>query len=79
MRALAFISMFVTALLLGMFVISTPLEFGLAVALFALFAVGVTVGSAPRTRSETNYEQSRVHLGKTRPRRDARYDIFSDK
>ena len=83
MRALSYIVAFTTALLLGMFVISTWLEAGLIVALFSLGAVGATFGTPPRQpragKSRYGNYESTVHLGKATPRKADRYDIFSDK
>ena len=43
-RSLAYITAFSAALLLGMFVVSTWLEFALVTALFSLAAIGVNFG-----------------------------------
>ena len=43
-RAIAYIVSFSAALLLGMFVVSTWLEFALVTALFSLAAIGVNFG-----------------------------------
>ena len=82
-RAFAYIVSFSAALLLGMFVISTWLEFALVTALFSLAAIGANFGHTDskgerRTgKSQYGNYESTVHLGKS-PRKADRYDIFTD-
>jgi len=80
-RAFAYIVSFSTALLLGMFVISTWLEFALATMLFSLAAIGAnyghTDGKERRARTSPHgNRQSAVNLGKV-PSKTDRFDIFN--